>query len=76
MSMIQSLWQMTRKVVLDDDNTVAAVDEPVQPRHEPIDIRAMQSGRRLIEHLQRVAVLDPLQFRGELDALSFTPITP
>ena len=58
-------------VVLDDDDRVARIDEPVQLRHEPLDVRRMQAGRRLVEDVERVAALRALQLGGELDALRF-----
>ncbi len=56
-------------VVLDDDHRVAGVDEPVELRQQLLDVGGMQPGRRLVEHVERVAALRALQLGRELDPL-------
>ena len=41
----------------------------VELRHQPLDVGGMQPGRRLVEHVERVAALRALQLGRELDAL-------
>jgi hypothetical protein len=50
-------------VVLDDDDRVARLDQPV----EPLDIGRVQPGGRLVEHVEGVAAPGALQLGGELD---------
>ena len=57
MSITQSLPRDDAHVVLDDDDRVAGVDQPVELRHQPLDVGRVQAGRRLVEHVERVAAL-------------------
>ena len=59
-------------VVLDDDHGVARFDQTVELRDQLFDVGGMQAGGWLVENIQRVAALDPLQLGGELDALGLT----
>ena len=69
MSMTQSLRGDDAHVVLDDDHGVAGVDQPVELRHQLLDVGRVQAGRRLVEDVERVAALRALQLGRELDAL-------
>ena len=42
-------------VVLDDDDRVAGIDQPVQLAHEQLDVGGVQPGGRLVEQVERVA---------------------
>jgi predicted RNA-binding protein with RPS1 domain len=55
-------------VVLDHDHGVARVHESVQLRLQALDVRWVQPGRGLVQHVQRVAALRALQLGRELDA--------
>src|SRR5512140_2161862 len=57
-------------VVLPDDVRIPGLDEPIELRHQLFDVRRMQPGGGLIEHVEGVAALLPLQLGGELDPLS------
>ena len=48
---------------------MAGVDQPVQLRHQSIDISRMQTGGGFVQHVKRVASLLPLQLGGQLDPL-------
>ena len=41
-------------VVLDDDHGVAGVDQPVELTDQLLDVGRMQTGRRLVEDVERV----------------------
>ncbi len=43
-----------RLLVLDDDDRVAAVAEPVDGLDQPVDVARVQSDRRLVQHVQHV----------------------
>ena len=47
------------------------VHQPLELRQQPVDIRGMQSGRGLVEDIQRIAAARTLQLGGEFDALGF-----
>ena len=59
-------------VVFDDNHGVARFDQTVQLRDKLFDVGRMQAGGWLVENIQRVAALDPLQLGGEFDALGLT----
>jgi hypothetical protein len=40
------------EVVFDDQHGVAAIDEPMEDLEELLDVREMQAGGRLVEHVQ------------------------
>ena len=67
--MTQSAVAIDVEVVLDHDDRVAGVDEPVQLAQQQRDVGGVQPGRRLVEQVERVAAAGPLQLGGELDAL-------
>ena len=59
------------EIVLDDEQAVPLLDQPVEDAHEQRDVVEMQAGRRLVEDEQRVrlALIDePLD---ELEPLGF-----
>lgn len=60
-------------VVLDQNHRVAAFDKGIQLRDQAVDVGRMQSGGRFIQNVERIALLGPLQFSGEFDALRFPP---
>ena len=57
------------EVVLDHDDGVAAVDQPVQHVEQPLDVGEVQAGRRLVEDVERPPGRGLGQLGGELDAL-------
>src|SRR5690606_16768407 len=57
------------EVVLDDDDRVAAVDQPPEHAQQPPDVLEVQAGGRLVEDVDGAPGLAPLQLGGELDAL-------
>ena len=56
------------QVVLDDDDRVAGIDQPVHDGQQVADIRHVQAGGRLVHHIDAALFV---QFAGELDALAF-----
>ena len=58
-----------RLVVLDDDDRIAVVHEPVEQPEQLVHIGQMQPGRRLVQHIRR-AVLRHVD--GELEPLPLT----
>ena len=69
MSMTQSLAATSRISCSTTTTVLPASTSALQLRHQPVDVGRMQAGGRLVEHVQRVAALRPLQLGGELDAL-------
>ncbi len=59
-------------VVLDQDDGVARVDQAIQLRHQPSDVRRMKTGGWLIQNAKCVTSLGTLQLGGEFDSLRFT----
>jgi hypothetical protein len=57
------------EVVLHEDDGVASVDEAVQPAQQQRGVGGVQPRGRLVEQVERVAAVRPLQLGGELDAL-------
>ena len=57
------------EVVLDDDDRVAEIDQPVQHVEQLADVVEVQAGRRLVEEVERLAGVGPGQLGGQLDAL-------
>ena len=55
--------------MFDHDNGIAGFDEPIELGDEPFHIGRVQSGGRLVEDVERVAALDPLQLGRKLDPL-------
>ena len=60
------------KVVLDDDDGVAALDERVESVHQLLDVGQMKPRRRLVQQVQGFAARRFGELVGELDALRFT----
>ena len=60
-------------VVLDDDDGVAGVNEPIELCHKLFDVGRMQPCGRLIQDVQRIAPLRALELRGQLDSLCSPP---
>jgi len=61
-------------VVLDGNDGVARRHQALELRHQLVYIRGMQSGRGLVEDIQRIAATGTLQLGGEFDALGFRPL--
>jgi hypothetical protein len=57
------------EVVLDHDNRVAGVDQPLENLEQPLNVGEVQSGRRLVEDVERAAGRDLRQLGRQLDAL-------
>ena len=57
------------EIVLDDDDGVAALREPVEYADELRDVVGVEPRRRLIEHVYRLARIALRQLRRQLDAL-------
>ena len=55
--------------MLDDDNGVALVDQPIEHEQEFADVFEVQTGRRLIEHVHAAAHGAPLQLSGKFHPL-------
>src|SRR5882672_2840645 len=60
------------EVVLDDDDRVARVDEAMENDEETLDVGEMETGRGLVEEIERAARGDARELAGELDALGFS----
>ena len=60
------------EVVLDHDDTVAAIHEAMQHVQQAINIGEVQPSRRLVEDVHRAAGGATGELRGELDALRLT----
>jgi nicotinamide mononucleotide (NMN) deamidase PncC len=56
-------------VVLDHHYGIAGIDQALQLHQQPVGIRRMQSGGRLVEHVQASAALAALKLGRQLDAL-------
>ena len=56
-------------VVLDHNDGVPGLDQPTKLEHEPLDVGGMQPCAWLVEHVERVASLDALEFGRKLDPL-------
>ena len=61
------------EVVLDDDDRVPGVHEAMQDAQQLLDIREVESCRRLIEDVQRAAGVATRELGAELDALRLAP---
>ena len=57
------------EVVLDDDDRVAGLDEPVEHLEQLLDVGEVEAGRRLVEDVQGLAGRAPRQLGRELHAL-------
>jgi len=57
------------KVVLDDDNRVALVDEPPEHLEQPLDVAKCQAGGGLVEDVERSAGRNLGQLARQLDPL-------
>ena len=56
-------------VVLDHDDRVVPVHEPMQLAHQQLDVGRVQAGRRFVEQVERVPAGPALELGGELDPL-------
>ena len=56
-------------MVLDGDDGVAGVDEPLEHAEQPRGVRGVEAGGRLVEQVQRAAGRATAEFLRELDAL-------
>src|SRR5580698_6735908 len=59
------------EVMLDHDNRVATVGEPAEYREQLLDVVEMQTGRGLVQDVERAARGAAREFLGQLDALGF-----
>jgi hypothetical protein len=57
------------EVVLDEDDGVAGVDEQVQLPEQQGDVSRVETRRRLVEQVQRMAAACALRLGGQFDAL-------
>jgi hypothetical protein len=55
--------------VLDDDDRVAGLDEPVQDLEQLLDVGEVEAGRRLVEDVERLAGRAPRQLGRQLHPL-------
>ncbi|KAJ3057613.1 hypothetical protein HK102_011015, partial [Quaeritorhiza haematococci] len=69
MSTTQSPRRHDEHLVFDDDHRVARRDQAVELPHQLLDVGRVQAGRRLVEDVEGVAPLGPLQLGRELDPL-------
>ena len=60
---------MTSQVVLDDEHRVARVGQTIENVDQARDVRHVQTGRGLVEHVDRPAGAAFGQLRRKLDAL-------
>ena len=60
------------KVVLDDEHGVATVHQAAQNLEQALDIREVQTGRRLIQNVQGASRAAPAQLAAELHTLGLT----
>src|SRR5690606_16084300 len=60
------------QVVLDDDDRVALVHQPVEDPEQLADVVEVQPGGRLVQHVDGPAGGASLQLGGELDPLRLT----
>src|SRR5688500_9305582 len=58
------------RIVLDDEDRVSRIAQPVQQAEEPVHVARMQSNRRLVENIQSVDELRS-QRVGQADSLRF-----
>ena len=58
-------------VVLDDDDRVAEIGEPMQHVQELLHVVKVQSGRRFVEQVERTSCLALRKFAREFNALKF-----
>ncbi len=59
------------EVVLDHDDRVAQVDEPIEHFEQFGEVVEVQTGRRFVEQVQRLAGVGPGELGGEFHALRF-----
>ena len=59
------------EVVLDDDDRVAGVAQPEERVGQQLDVREVQAGRRLVEHVERAPGGLARELARELHALRF-----
>src|SRR5712691_434449 len=59
------------EVVLDRDHGIPQVDQAVEHRDQPVDVREVQAGGRLVEDVEGTPAGLLRQLVGELDALRF-----
>src|SRR5215207_3908687 len=59
------------QLVFDDDDSVAAIDQPLQQVKEAGDIGGVQAGGWLVEQVKRPSCRAAREFFSQLDALRF-----
>jgi hypothetical protein len=57
------------EVVLDDDERAVVVRKPLHDAEQELDVRKVQTGRRLVQDVERVALGRGSQLGGEFDSL-------
>src|SRR5882724_9341877 len=60
------------EIVLDDDDRVSKIGEPVQYVEQFADVVEVQAGGGLVEQIESLAGLTLTEFPGQLDALRFS----
>ena len=69
MSMMRSAVLITSRLCSITTTELPCVDQPLQHLEQPLDVREVQAGRRLVEDVERPARRDLAQLRSQLDAL-------
>ena len=59
------------EIVLDDDDAIAEIGEPMEHVEQLADVVKVESGSRLVEQVERASGLTLTQFAREFDALRF-----
>jgi hypothetical protein len=59
------------QIVLDDDDRIAQVGEPMEHFEQLADVVEVEAGGGLVEQVERLAGLALAQLTGQLDALGF-----
>ena len=57
------------QIVFDDQHGIAGIDQAMQHGEQLADVVKVQAGGWFVEYVQRVAGIDPCQFRGQFDPL-------
>ena len=64
------------KIMLDNNDRIALIDQLVQHIHQHADILKVQSGGRLIKNIERLACIPFGKFGGKLHTLAFATGKP
>ncbi len=60
------------EIVFDDDHAVTTFYQLLQDNEQPFHVGTVQTGRRFIENIERLARSPTGKFASKLDALRFT----